>query len=398
LARDFMMASGKLQALCYKHEIEKTLRTPGYAGFQLLCLNDYSGQGTALVGVLDVFWDEKGYIDAQAFRRFCCETVPLIRTEKFTYRNNETLEADVEISHFGQEPLHSAILTWTLKDAYGKLYAKGDLAPKDVPIGNCFKIGNIIIPLSKIDKAMKLNLEISISGTNFVNDWDFFVYPTFGKPDIAGVHETDTLDNVALEILKNGGNVLLLTAGKVEYGKDVVQHFLPVFWNTSWFKMRPPHTTGILVNPYHPVFSDFPTDYHSNLQWWELVHNAQVMQLSDFPKGFQPLIQTIDTWFINRKLGMLFEAKALNGKIIVCSVDLKSNWENRPVAQQLYASIVQYMQSNKFRPTYDVDVQNIQDIYRKEGERVKTYTNDSPDELKTSSQNQLNFKKININF
>ena len=44
-AHDFMMASGKLQAICYKHEIEKTLRTPDYAGFQLLALNDYSGIG-----------------------------------------------------------------------------------------------------------------------------------------------------------------------------------------------------------------------------------------------------------------------------------------------------------------------------------------------------------------
>ena len=71
MGHDFMMASGKLQAICYKHEIEKTLRTPDYAGFQLLALNDYSGQGTALVGLLDVFFEEKGYINAAEFRRFC---------------------------------------------------------------------------------------------------------------------------------------------------------------------------------------------------------------------------------------------------------------------------------------------------------------------------------------
>ncbi len=382
LAHDFMMASGKLQALCYKHEIEKTLRTPGYAGFQLLSLNDYSGQGTALVGVLDVFWDEKGYIDAPRFRRFCCETVPLMRTAKFTYRNNESLNAEVEVAHFGQGPLRSARFEWTLKDVWGKVYAKGAFVPTDVPVGNCFKLGSISIPLTRIDKAMKVNLEISVAGTYYINDWDFFVYPMQEKPQLANIHETDTLDHAALEVLRNGGNVLLLASGKVEYGKEVVQQLLPCFWNTSWFKMRPPHTTGILVNPYHPMFSNFPTDDHSNLQWWELVQNAQVMQLTDFPKGFQPLIQSIDTWFINRKLGMLFEAKTLNGKIVVCSADLKNNWKERPVAQQLYTSVVQYMQSNKFRPQFAVDIQNIQDIYRKAGERVKTYTSDAPDELK----------------
>ena len=93
-----MMASGKLQALCYKHEIERTLRTPDYAGFQLLALNDYSGQGTALVGILDVFFEEKGYINADEWRRFCAPTVPLMRTEKFVYTTNETFHADRNFS------------------------------------------------------------------------------------------------------------------------------------------------------------------------------------------------------------------------------------------------------------------------------------------------------------
>jgi hypothetical protein len=389
LGHPFMMASGKLQALCYKHEIEKTLRTPGYAGFQLLALNDYSGQGTALVGVLDVFWDEKGYIDAKQFRRFCSETVPLIRTGKFVYRNNESLLAEVEICHFGEKPIQKAIITWTFKNNKGESIASGELPASEIPLGNSRNIaGNastplqINIPLSSIDKAAKLNLEVAIKNTPYVNDWDFFVYPVQEKPDSEEIYETDTLDETAVKILQNGGNVLMLIAGKVEYGKDVVQHLLPVFWNTSWFKMRPPHTTGILVDPVHPVFKDFPTDYHSNLQWWELAHNAQVMQLTGFPKGFQPLIQSIDTWFLNRKIGMLFEAKALNGKLMVCSADLKSDWENRPVAQQLYASIVRYMQSVQFHPQYTVDLECVRDICRKESERINTYTSDAPDELK----------------
>jgi polygalacturonase len=386
LGQKFMMASGKLQALCYKHEIEKTLRTPGYAGFQALSLNDYSGQGTALVGILDVFWDEKGYANAEQFRRFCAETVPLIRTDKFVYRNNESLIADVEISHFGQVPLHSAVIKWTLKDNTGKVLTSDKMKPIDIPLGHACKAGQIAIPLSGIDRATQLNLTVAIENTAYVNDWDFFVYPVREKPELNGIYETDTLDNTALEQLKNGGNVLLLTAGKVEYGKDIVQHFLPVFWNTSWFKMRPPHTTGILVDSQHPVFSDFPTDYHSNLQWWELVQNAQVMQLSAFPKGFQALIQSIDTWFHNRKIGMLFETKVLNGKIMVCSADLKSDWENRPVAQQLYTSILHYMQSDAFFPQYTVDTECIRDICRKENERINTYTIDTPDELKQTEE------------
>lgn len=73
------MASGKLQALCYKAEIEKNFLTNGLAGFQLLGLQDFPGQGTALVGMLDAFWDSKPYFSANEFKRFCNSTVPLIR-------------------------------------------------------------------------------------------------------------------------------------------------------------------------------------------------------------------------------------------------------------------------------------------------------------------------------
>jgi len=384
LGHQFMMASGKLQALCYKHEIEKTLRTPGYAGFQLLALNDYSGQGTALVGVLNVFWEEKGYINAEQFHRFCSETVPLIRTEKFVYRNNESLVADVEVTHFGQVPIPHAVIAWTLKDVHGQIIVEGKMQPKDIPWGQGCEMGEINIPLSGISKAAKVNLEVAIENTPYINDWDFFIYPVQEKPQLTGIYETDTLNETAVNILQNGGKVLLLAAGKVEYGKDIVQHLLPVFWNTSWFKMRPPHTTGILVNPAHPVFNEFPTDYYSNLQWWELVQNAQVMQLTDFPKGFQPLIQSIDTWFLNRKIGMLFETKTLNGKLMVCSADLKSDWKNRPVAQQLYTSIIKYMQSDAFQPSYTVDLERVRDLFRKGSERINTFTSNVPDELKSA--------------
>ena len=77
----------------------------------------------------------------------------------------------------------------------------------------------------------------------------------------------------------NGGEVLLLAAGKVSYGKDVVQHYQPAFWNTSWFKMRTPHTTGVLVKNQHPVFANFVTDNWADLQWWELLEFNLQMQL-----------------------------------------------------------------------------------------------------------------------
>jgi lysophospholipase L1-like esterase len=382
LANDFLMASGKLQALCYKHEIEKTMRTPDYAGFQLLALNDYSGQGTALVGILDVFWEEKPYINAAQFRRFCNATVPLTRMEKFVFKNNEPFQAQVEMYHFGPNPMFQAQVEWKITDTQGLILDKGAFAPTNIPIGNCFEIGNIETSLSQITKATQLNLEVSIAGTSFVNDWDFWVYPETVSLDQGNVLVTDTLDEKARQTLEQGGNVLLLAAGKIQYGRDVKQQLTPIFWNTSWFKMRPPHTTGLLVNPQHPVFADFPTQYHSNLQWAELVNGAQVMQFTEFPEGFQPLVQNIHTWFISKKIGSLFEARVGKGKLMMTSLDLQTDLDKRFVARQLLSSILQYMNSPKFQPEYTVDVQRVSDLFTKSSEAINTFTKDAPDELK----------------
>ncbi len=379
----FLMASGKLQALSYKHEIERTLRTPGYAGFQLLSLNDYSGQGTALVGVLNAFWEEKGYINAEEFRQFCAPTVLLSKMDRFVFRNNETFTADIEVAHFGKERLPQSVIRWSVSDPEGLTVAQGALPPADIELGNAQHLGSISLPLSPIRKAQKLNLTVWLEGTEITNNWDFWVYPALLPPvENEDVHITDRIDDTAKEVLNKGGIVLLLLADKVEQGKEVVQYMTPVFWNTSWFKMRPPHTVGTLVNDYHPIFREFPTDYYTGLQWWELIHKAQVMELSNFPADFQPLVQPIDTWFINRKLGMLFEARIGKGRIIICSADLRSDPQNRPVANQLYYSILQYMNSHLFHPEYELKLSLIEDLTRKEGERLSIETKDAPDELK----------------
>jgi lysophospholipase L1-like esterase len=399
LSRNFVMASGKLQALCYKHEIEKTLRTPDYAGFQLLALNDYSGQGTAPVGLTDVFFEPKGYISADDMRRFCNPTVPLARIPKFTYTNEETFRADIEVYHFRKEPLKNARVTYVIRDAYGVVAAKGIIKASsaktangytDIPVDNCTELGKVIFDLKDLKTPARYNLEVRIESESLkdkeyaeaVNDWDFWVYPSGTEITTGNILITDTLDRKALQTLKDGGKVLITAAGKIRFGKDLIQYFTPVFWNTSWFKMRPPHTTGIFVNEHHPVFGGFPTEYHSNLQWWELLNKQQVMQFTEFPDDFQPLVQSIDTWFISRKAGMMFEANVLNGKLIMTSMDVTSNPDKRIVARQLYKSILDYMQSDQFRPTSTLKVELISSLFIKDAPKVELFTKDSPDELR----------------
>ena len=383
-AEKFLMASGRLQTLCYKHEIERNLRTKDYAGFQLLSLNDYSGQGTALVGSLNVHWREKGYVNAKEWREFCSPIVPLARFPKFVYTTADTLRVPIEVYNALYGDISPIRKHFFITEGE-RVVAGGGLLSDSIPMGKNCGIGTVVYPLDSISKPCKLTLTVRI-GKQVSNHWDFWVYPEEVKSEEVRSEKflvTDSFDEQALAVLKKGGNVLLTAAGKVRLGSDVVQHYLPVFWNTSWFKMRPPHTTGAYIDTKHPLFKhDFPTDDWSNLNWWELLNKAQVMNLMELPADYQPPIQPIDTWHVSRKLGMLIEANVLKGKLLMTTMDIDSDLERRVVARQMRHAILDYMSSDDFNPTLALDVKTITDFFTKDGPQVSMFTKDSPDELK----------------
>ncbi|MCB0753765.1 MAG: beta-galactosidase, partial [Ignavibacteriae bacterium] len=253
LADNFLMASGKLQALCYKAEIEAALRTKGFGGFQLLDLHDFPGQGTALVGVLDPFWEEKGYITSSEFSRFCNSVVPLVRLEKRIFKEGETLIADVEVANFNAEELKSVVPKWKLSTIDGKIESSGSLPKTDISIGNGIDLGKINYEIPNTGVPRKLILEVSVS--DYTNSWDIWVYPEIENILInSDILITETIDSKTIAALENGKNVLLsLGKGKVKDGKggEVGVGFSSIFWNTAWTKGQKPHTLGILCDPKH---------------------------------------------------------------------------------------------------------------------------------------------------
>jgi len=363
-AHDFLMASGKLQALCYKEEIESALRTPGFGGFQLLDLHDFPGQGTALVGVLDPFWDSKGYISPEEYRRFCNSTVPLARMGKRVWSNAESFIAEVEIAHFGPEPLNAQLVSWQLINAEGGPETQGSFAPQDIPIGNAYPLGRVTFPLKDLKPSQKYTLVIGLEGTSFENDWDLWVFdPQTGPLDSEAITITGDLDEKAIAQLKQGGKALYLPPAQRVKVSSVIG-FSSVFWNTAWTMNQEPHTLGILCDPQHPVFASFPTEYHSNWQWWELIYNSAAMQMDPLPPELRPLVQPIDTWFENRRLGLLFEARVGPGKLMVCSMDLASDLDQRLVARQMRQSLIGYMESDAFQPGISLTREQIQALFK----------------------------------
>lgn len=383
-AEKFLMASGKLQTLCYKYEIERNLRTSDYAGFQLLGLNDYSGQGTALVGALNVHWREKGYTNANEWHQFCSPIVPLACFPKFVYTTADSLVVPVEVYNAMYGNIRGVRILYYINDEAGQVYGGGQLYSGGIPLDKHTPISAVKMALDSIKVPKKFTLTVAVAGNQFTNQWNFWVYPdTVSTVNHDDILIADSLDSKVLETLKRGGKVLLTAAGKVRLGSDVVQHYLPVFWNTSWFKMRPPHTTGAYIDQQHPLFRHgFPTDDWGNLNWWELLNKAQVMNLQDFPKDYQPPIQPIDTWHISRKLGMLVEANVLGGKLIMTTMDIASDLDHRIVARQMREAILSYMDSADFAPSLTLKPEVIQNLFTKDGPKVSMFTKESPDELK----------------
>jgi hypothetical protein len=368
LARQFLLASGKLQTLCYKEDIESALRTPGMGGFELLDLHDFPGQGTALVGVVDPFWEDKGYVTAKEYSRFCNHTVPLARLSKRVFTTEEKLEARLEVAHFGPARLRGAVPTWKLVTESGAVYASGELSPRDVPVDNGILLGSVSVDLARVKAPAHCRLVVALAKTGFENDWDLWVYPPGpASPPPADVLVTSQFDDAAQARLRAGGKVLLTVPGKQVRNFDstrVALGFSSIFWNTAWTQRQAPTTLGILCDPKHPALAEFPTENHSNWQWWYLVRQAGALRLDLLPHGLQPIVRVIDDWFTARPLALVLEGKVGAGKIVVCGFDLTDNTLD-PVSRQMRASLIDYMASKNFQPAGELTLDQVRNLVLK---------------------------------
>jgi hypothetical protein len=361
-ARDFLRASGRLQARCYKEEIEAALRTEGFGGFHLLGLTDFPGQGTALVGVLNPFWESKGYCTAEEFSRFCGPTVPLARLPHRVWRADEEQSFDVQIAHFGPAAL-TADVRWSLRRRDGQIVAAGPVAERvEIEVGNGTRLGPAVLPAGLVDEPAQLTLAVTVdagAGRSVENDWDVWIYPASDARTPAVRSTSDVQEAVAFA---EAGETVLLELRPEAIGNDIALGFTPVFWNTAWTRGQAPHTLGLLHDPEHPLFDQFPTDGATNWQWWSALNGARAMILDDLPGELRPIVQVIDTWFESRRLGTLFEARLGEGKLIVTSLNLSGEAvtsdgatdDDRLAARQLRRSLLEYMTGRHFDPQVSI--------------------------------------------
>lgn len=347
---DFVKATGRLSLELYKEEIERSLRTPEYGGFQLLGLQDSFDQGAAYVGMVNSFFEPKPFVTAEKFHEFCGPQVPLARMAKRVWTNNESFTAEIEFANYGPAPLPNATLAWRVMDGE-KPVAQGTLPAITLPNTGLTQVGKVSLPLSNIKTARKLQLEVGARGGESRNRWNFWVYPeTAPKEAPAGVLVVNKLDGAAQEALQKGGKVVLLPSGfNSPYGTAMT----PPFWSPIMFANQK-QTLGVLCDPKHPALKDFPTDLNSDWQWFELLFQASAIHLNGTAETYRPIVQAIDRPDRNHKLALVYETKVGAGKLLVCTLDLNRDLDKRPVARQLRLSLLQYAASPDFKPTTEI--------------------------------------------
>lgn len=349
----FFKASGALTVLEYKAVTEALLRSSKSAGFQLLSLNDFPGQGYAPVGLLDPFWDSKGLVTPEKFRESCAPTVALLRYDKSAYFNDETFVGNAEIYNFGEKAIENAKMKWWVTDDSGKAIQNGSLRKQRIGKDDVFPVGSFSFSLKGVTSAKKLTVHLSVNEA-VKNSWDIWVFPRNEKlmQSSGEVLYTTLFDDNAKQQLAQGKTVVFSPLPDKVKGRTSTFH--NHFWNPIMFAWHP-MTIGALMKEDHPVFTDFVTSYHTDWQWWDILNNAKVIEMQNAPKHLRPFIQIIDSYDKNEKLGIGFEAKMGKGKLLVLSVDTQKDMANRPATRQLLVSVDNYVRSSKFNPQVAVE-------------------------------------------
>ena len=371
-AKDFHQASGLWSLQLYKQDIEMDLRTKNMAGFQLLDLQDYPGQGSAYIGILDAFMDPKGLCTEREWRQWCAPVVPLLVADKFCFTIEDGIHAWIQVANYSGQSLNGKTLRWELVQSESPLrVASGEM--KLPSTEGLFTAGELNISLSKLDKPTQLQLCLSIDETEYFgvpyhNTYDLWAYPAWS--DLSKLESkvtvTNELDALAISQLEKGKSVLLMPEAS---DLCVGGLFQTDYWNYRMFKTIAennkksvsPGTLGILTDPKHPIFKGFPTQMHTNWQWFPIIKASHPFMLDNTGKDYRPIVQVIDNIERNHKLGLIFEFAVGNGKLLVCMADLESA-TSYPEGRAFYRSVLEYMVSDDFAPKTRITLEDFQKL------------------------------------
>lgn len=353
--KQYVEATGELSLIGYRAEVEAVLRTKELSGISLLGLQDFPGQGTALVGMMNSHLQPKPFAFArpERFQAFFRDRLPMLYLPKLTWETTEKLTAKVVVANYGKAPV-SGHVTAVLVQTCQKFESEESYL---CPVGELTETCEVTFDLSDIKEPARLDVKVSIGDTD--NSYPIWVYPPVIPVRPEDVYEARTLDEKALAILAKGGKVFLAPdSAKESLPKSIGTQFTTDFWSVGTFAMQE-GSMGQLMDTGHPIFKNFPTESHTNWQWWPMANTRAVI----VPQQIAPIITEMDSYAYLRHMAQLFECRVVSGSVLFSSMGLQ-DLQGYPEARALLDSIYHYMASEDFAPKQEMTIEEIKELVR----------------------------------
>lgn len=361
----YVEATGELSRLAYREEIEAAMRTRELSGISLLGLQDFPGQGTALVGMMNSHLEPKPYDFArpERFREFFRESRIFVKMPRYTYEEGEHLTAEVEVANFGKESI-TGELGWTLgyrdcavNSGRGELRCDRADRQKNCPPGTYTSLGRLDIPLEVKGVSAALILTVSIG--DCTSTYPVWVYQKTSPECPKNVYETRVFDEQTRAVLQNGGRVYLSPdADKESLPNSIKTQFTTDFWSVGTFADQE-GGMGQLIDTEHPIFKEFPTDFHTDWQWWIMATKRAVI----LPHPMKTIITEMDSYAFLRPMAQMIEFRCLKGKVLLSTMELHKS-QQYPEVRALQASIYTYLSGENFEPAEEITEEELSMLVR----------------------------------
>ncbi len=304
--------------------------------------------------------ESKGVISPEEWRGFCSDRVILGCLPKFVWSCGEEAEMPVMLYNYAEKADVDPVVKITL-EADGDV-TEYELCAKGSFKGGVFTLGTLKLAMPKLEKAAKARLTLETSGIH--NGYDLWIFPEVSE--VPNCAETEW--EKAKSRLANGENVLFMPDSLPE-NKSIEGTYCTDFWNYHMFnsisvsmkKPSPVGTLGLLVDKDNAMLDAFPSEIYSTAQWYDAVEGSRTAILDGLP--IEPTVRTIDTNDRNHSLGTIFEVKTDGGKLLVCTARLDKKANSVP-CRQLYKSLAEYVGSDKFAPTAEVTLDELEKIFK----------------------------------
>lgn len=310
----FFRQTGHLAVDCYKREIETLLRSREVSGFQLLDLQDYTGQGTALVGVLNAMMENKGLISAEEWREFCAGTVVLGEFASFTGMMGEDIRFDVQISECDPEKQHTCIRC-TLMDGERELYAC-DVTP-GARQGRLTDAVSVTFPAECYRDAMQERIT-GLTVVLTLEDGTRNHYPIWLIPPIdiritrEGIEKDGRMVAFVSAEEKADGAAIVVPSAEGQLPAEYCTDFwcYPMFRSISesMGKPVPVGTMGLSIDTASPLLKRFAQEDYTTPAWYAILQTAHVQRL---PADIYPAVQMIDNTERCARLGILYQQEGV---------------------------------------------------------------------------------------